>query len=79
MIDRKSRLAQLDLPLPVHNTRSTPFKYQLTVGGNTYYWTGRGRLPLVFDQYLDQHRHLGSREQLLQGLLIQAPVQEVAA
>ena len=70
MIDRKSRLAQLDLPLPVHNIRSPAFKYQLMVGGSTYYWTGRGRLPYVFDAYLDQHQHLGSREQLIQDLLI---------
>lgn len=77
MIDRQSRLPQLDLYLPVRNTRSVSFKYQLTVNGNTYHWTGRGRLPTVFEEYLAHHRHLGSREQLLQGLLIQG--QEVAA
>ena len=71
MIDRQSRLAQLDLFLPVRNPRPIPDKYQLTLNGNTYHWTGRGSLPRVFDDYLDQHQHLGSREQLLQGLLIQ--------
>lgn len=71
MIDRQSRLAQLDLFLPVRSTRSIPNQYQLTLNGNTYHWTGRGRLPRVFDDYLDQHQHLGSREQLLNSLLIQ--------
>ena len=71
MIDRKSCLPQLDLFLPVHNIRSVPFKYQLTVNGNTYYWTGRGRKPTVFEDYLTHNQHLGNREQLLQGLLIQ--------
>lgn len=70
MIDRKSRLPQLDLFLPVRNTRFIPPKYQLNVNGSTYYWTGRGRLPSVFEDYLAHNQHLGSREQLLQGLLI---------
>lgn len=75
MIDRHSRLPQLDLFLPVQPRTIAP-KYQLTVSGSTYNWTGRGRLPTAFDEYLTHHRHLGSREQLLQGLLIQG--QEVA-
>jgi hypothetical protein len=69
MIDRKSRLPQLDLFLPVQPRPVAP-KYQLTVNGSTYYWTGRGRLPTAFEEYLAHHQHLGNREQLLQSLLI---------
>lgn len=45
MIDRHSRLPQLDLFLPVQ-PRSIAPKYQLNVNGSTYYWTGRGAYPL---------------------------------
>lgn len=74
MIDRKSRLSQLDLFLPVPPRPLAP-KYQLTVNGSTHYWTGRGRLPLVFEQYLARHQPRGSREQLLKSL----EIKEVAA
>lgn len=70
MIDRQSHLSQLDLFLPVQNTRVIPPKYQLTFSGTTYHWTGRGRLPRVFDNYLNSNSHKGSREQLLNSLLI---------
>ena len=29
-------------------------KYQITVDGQTYKWTGRGRTPVVFKNYVDQ-------------------------
>lgn len=71
MIDKYSSLAQLDLFLPTQPRPISP-KYQLIVKGSTYYWTGRGRLPLVFDQYLSANQSKGNREQLLKGLLIQS-------
>lgn len=33
-------------------------KYQLKVGKETYKWTGRGRMPLVFKAFLDKNGSL---------------------
>lgn len=69
MIDRHSRLNQLDLFLPTLPRPITP-KYQLTVDGSTYYWTGLGRLPAVFDTYIyETNAHKLSNE-VLKELLI---------
>ena len=29
-------------------------KYQIKVGKQTYKWTGRGRMPLVFKEYVEE-------------------------
>ena len=33
-------------------------KYQLKVGKETHKWTGRGRMPLVFKEFLEKHGSL---------------------
>ena len=35
-------------------TRKVAPKYRITVGGKAHLWSGRGRMPLVFKEYLEK-------------------------
>ena len=38
---------------------NVPAKYSITVDGETHQWTGRGRTPVVFRNYVEQGGSLG--------------------
>ena len=50
---KKSALAGKKSTGPKKGNKVAP-KYQLTVGGEAYKWTGRGRTSVVFKNYVDQ-------------------------
>lgn len=62
-------VTEIKLPEGLPHARRAPPRYRLIVGGVECLWSGRGRLPMEYQQYAAKHGYQG--REYLEALLIE--------